>query len=402
MLAPRTATAAVRADAAATGVCERTVAWLSACAALERAARGARGSSPPRCIDDALAQDFPELARALYAALHGDSDAADLALGTAITLADEMALHGCLSLAHSALSYARSTLAHTPLAQARALAALAGITARLGDHDAAREQAIDARRIGRALRDMAVQGRACLALGLVSEMRGNTERAGKRLHAALRVSPHETGITRLAHLALVRVDATTGDPDDAMLRVARAFRFAEATPDERAELLVEVAAICRQVGRPRIARQTALAAIALAGSPVARLRAQVALVLAASALDDRDEVMNASREAESLANASNEPFVATTARVSLAEALVGVGAIEDAVRLAWIASLEAEARGYELLLARARRATDEETLGHARRDRTAAPHGCAVSAMLDAVGRGGVDGLFCLLSAGAA
>jgi tetratricopeptide (TPR) repeat protein len=232
---------------------------------------------------------------------------------------------GVFLLAFSALAALRGALA--PVLDARSegllLAQQGRVARQLGAMASAAELYDAAVRAGRAARAPDVAARALIGGGVLASMRGNYPEARdlfrRGLTAAERAGAEEH--RRAGHHGLLVAALAAGDVETALTHGWAAFRETPAdSPDQRAEMLVNLGDVSRHAGEYRATLGACLTALELTDTPRIRLPALGTAALAAAQLGEANLLTFFAREVLRTVNRSGQPFEAARALVAVAQA----------------------------------------------------------------------------------
>lgn len=210
-------------------------------------------------------------------------------------------------------------------------------------------------RAARAAKAPDVAARALIGGGSLASMRGNYPEARalfrRGLSAAIRAGADEH--TRAAHHGLLVAALAARDVETALAHGWAAFKdTSPQSPDERAEMLVNLGELGRYAGEFRATLGACLSAIELTDTPRLRLAALSTAASAAAELGETRLLAFVARELERTIVRSGQSYENARALVALAEAYARVGLPAVAQELAdRAATLAAEGQFHEVVVA---------------------------------------------------
>jgi hypothetical protein len=204
-----------------------------------------------------------------------------------------------------------------------------------------------------------LRARAELGCAILAQNRGNYVESREYLHRVLALDGIGADLRMGAHHTLMVAAATAREFSEALVHAWKAYE-ASATPVQQTEMLLNVAQLLVDVGRPRTGLRAFSAAMARPSVPP-RLTLPIlggAAVAAARCLDRNRAPMLVHRFLEQLegvfrgiGSAAALPYAAASALVEFREALAATGSVAASQRMAARARALAEThRYYELLL----------------------------------------------------
>ena len=197
--------------------------------------------------------------------------------------------------------------------------------------------------MGEACGDRELTGRAAVGRGILANMRGNYPEAHAAYEAALAAALDVPAVASMAHHGLMLAASAAGDVNAALAHGWRAFESAAGDPTRRADMLINLAELCRKVGQYAAALRGYQAALVLTRLPRLRLAALDGAAVAAAHVGNRALLAELTRTAEAEIASSGLPYESAVAWLALAEAPARVGAAAEVAR--------SRARAMELAMA---------------------------------------------------
>ncbi|AHG92533.1 Tetratricopeptide repeat-containing protein (plasmid) [Gemmatirosa kalamazoonensis] len=232
-----------------------------------------------------------------------------------------------LHLALSALQSLVPLLADDALVRrGHVLAQLGRVARQMGELDAATRYYESARDLAARAHDDELAARAAVGLGVVHGQRGNYPAARDAYRRALAAAPAGSPIARGAHHGLMLAATAAEDYDAAFEHGWQAFVHAHDDAEGRAEMLINLARLCRKVGEYAAALRAFQASLGLTTVRRLQLPALGGAVLAASALGDHATADALSAVAERLAAAGEPAYERACAWIDLASGALTRGA----------------------------------------------------------------------------
>ncbi len=308
-----------------------------------------------------VADAFDALANALRSDAALAADVRDAALAAVQDLAADAETISAFQLARVMLSAARTLLAPALDAHAEGLLlAQEGRVARQLNELAAADALYQrAARLARTAHAPDVAARALVGLGNLYSMRGNYPEARSTLQRAIRAARRadSSELLRAAHHGLLFAAHNANDVDMALTHGWAAVQYiAPSAPDERAEALINLAALGRLCGADRAAIGACLHGLELTANPRLQLAALGTAVQAAARLRETRLVSQLTHTIDRVIARAGRAYESTHTLTEVAEGLLDIDAVragEYAVR----AGVIARAEGFHEFAFRAERVT---------------------------------------------
>jgi tetratricopeptide (TPR) repeat protein len=279
-----------------------------------------------------------------------------------LLLSDEAYQRGALNTAYAILDalWAAANFADE-VARGRILVRMARIANKLGFLDAANDQLVSARRLGKAIGSAELEVRALIGLGSVAQSRGNYPVMLRHAKRAADLADRNglRFLARFAHSGLMIATAQRGDFASAMRQAAIVYAEAVGHPYEEAELLQNVGQMLLGVG---YADEAASMFTAVLTRPLPEhfvLAALGGLALASAKRGDHPLVLWASGEVERLERAGAQRYHAAIALLECAIAMLADGLTQRGEQARIAALRLGEQHGYHEVTIRAERAARE-------------------------------------------
>ena len=327
----------------------RVGSWLAVASLLEHAGRLApdERTATANAIDSLLQEVLSAPLLSQGPSLDPPGEQTDTTGRAIRTLAEEMEEAGALRLAHSMLgAYVAAGFAGTALDEGRCVALRARTAWKLGhlDESQLRYKAVD--RLGRIHKLPELRVRAWVGFAILARIRGNYPDS-RRWASRAAAAADRYGLRALAgvavHTQLVGA-AVAGDFDAALVFGWRGFCDALGDPTREAEMLVTLAQLLLDIGRPQLALRGFAAALDRQPIPRFLYPALGGAAVAAAQLHLGELVSRYATWLEDAARPGVLPYDYASAQLDVARALAFAGNHDDAET--WRA--RAQATGVEL------------------------------------------------------